>query len=121
MSTPVGTKVVIGAFTLSGVVHLVRPQVFEPLIPERLGQPRPWVVGSGVLELVCAAGLATRQRWAPALTTATLAGIWVGNLQMALDVQRSRRPAWQKAAVWARMPLQVPMMKAAWTSPTSHP
>lgn len=108
---------VIGAFALSGVTHLVRPQVFEPMIPERLGPPRPWVVGSGLLELACAAGLATRQPWAPAVTTATLAAIWVGNLQMALDVQRSRRPVWQKAAVWARMPLQAPMMKAAWTSP----
>ncbi len=118
MTLPGGTKMVIGAFTLSGVVHLVKPQVFEPMIPERLGSPRGWVVASGVLELVCAAGLATRQGWAPGLTTATLAGVWVGNLQMALDVQQSRRPAWQKAAVWARMPLQVPLMKAAWTSPT---
>ena len=118
MTLPVGTKTVIGAFALSGVVHLVKPQVFEPMIPERLGAPRRWVYASGALELACAAGLATRQRWAPAVTTATLAGIWVGNLQMALDVQHSRRPAWQKAAVWARVPLQVPMMKAAWTSPT---
>ena len=94
MTLPVGTKTVIGAFALSGVVHLVKPQVFEPMIPERLGAPRRWVYASGALELACAAGLATRQRWAPAVTTATLAGIWVGNLQMALDVQHSRRPAW---------------------------
>lgn len=96
----------------------MRPQVFEPLIPEQLGSARAWVVGSGVAELVCAAGLASGQRWAPAATTATLAVVAVGNLKMALDVQRSRRPAWQKAAVWARLPLQVPMMKAAWSSPT---
>ncbi len=117
MALPAGTKTVIGAFTVSGVVHLVRPQVFEPLVPEQLGAPGPWVYGSGVLELVCAAGLATQQRWAPAVTTATLAAIWVGNLKMALDVQRSRRPVWQKVAVWARMPVQVPLMRAAWESP----
>jgi hypothetical protein len=52
------------------------------------------------------------------VTTATLAVVWVGNLQMAVDVQRSGRPAWFKAAVWARMPLQIPMMRAAWNSPT---
>jgi hypothetical protein len=51
------------------------------------------------------------------LTTATLAAVWVGNLQMAVDVQRSRRPAWFKAAIWARVPLQVPMIYAAWHSP----
>ncbi|MFN8184231.1 MAG: DoxX family protein [Candidatus Nanopelagicales bacterium] len=118
MTLPTGTKTVIGAFAVSGAVHLARPQVFEPLVPEPLGPPRPWVYGSGVLELLCAAGLATRQPWAPALTTATLAGIWVGNLKMALDVQRSSRPVWQKVAVWVRMPVQVPLMKAAWASPT---
>lgn len=115
---PAGTKAVVGAFTLSGVVHLVRPQVFEPLIPPQLGNPRPWVYGSGVVELVCAAGLATRQKWAPAATTATLAVVLIGNVQMALDMQRSRRPAWQKAATWARVPLQLPMMRAAWNAPT---
>lgn len=117
MTLPVGTRIVIGAFTVSGVVHLVRPAVFAPLIPPRLGDPGPWVLGSGVAELVCAAGLVTRQSWAPAVTTATLAVVWVGNLQMALDLQRSGRPAWQKAAAWARLPVQVPLMRAAWQSP----
>jgi uncharacterized membrane protein len=113
-----GVKAVIGAFTLSGVVHMVRPQVFEPLIPRQLGNPRPWVYGSGVAELACAAGLATEQKWAPVATTATLAVILVGNVQMAVDIQRSRRPGWQKAAAWARVPMQVPMMRAAWNAPT---
>jgi uncharacterized membrane protein len=119
MALPVGTRIVIGAFTLSGVAHIVRPDGFVPLIPGQLGDPAPWVLGSGVAELACAAGLATRAPWAPAATTATLAVIWIGNLQMAIDVQRSRRPGWQKAAVWARLPVQVPLMWAAWKSPRS--
>jgi uncharacterized membrane protein len=102
---------------MSAVVHLARPQVFEPLIPRVLGEPRPWVVGSGLVELACAAGLLTGQRWAPAAATATLATIWVGNLQMAVDLQSSQRPTWHKAAGWARLPLQIPMMRAAWRSP----
>ena len=114
---PTGTRIVIAAFTVSGVVHLVRPAVFEPLIPRQLGDPTPWVVGSGVAELACAAGLAGRQPWAPAATTATLAVILVGNVQMAVDIQRSKRPAWQKVAAWARVPVQLPLMKAAWDSP----
>ncbi|MCU0282502.1 MAG: hypothetical protein MUD13_01175 [Candidatus Nanopelagicales bacterium] len=117
MDLPVGTTMVAAALGGSGVVHLVRPEVFEPLIPMWLGDPRPWVLGSGVAELACAAGLVTRRRWAPGAATATLAVIWVGNLQMALDLQGSRRPTWQKAAAWARLPLQVPMMRAAWRSP----
>ncbi len=118
MDLPVGTKLVAGAFAASGIVHMVRPQLFEPLIPKELGNRRAWVYGSGVAELACAAGLVTGQRWAPATTTATLAVVWVGNLKMAVDVQRSERPASFKAAVWARMPLQIPMMWAAWSSPT---
>ena len=34
---PLGTKLLAGSFLVSGVVHLVRPQVFEPLIPPGLG------------------------------------------------------------------------------------
>lgn len=117
MELPVGTRLVAGALGTSGVVHLVRPHLFDPLIPAGLGQPRPWVLGSGVAELACAAGLVTGQRWAPAAATATLAVIWVGNLQVAMDLQSSRRPGWQKAAGWARLPLQLPMMRAAWHSP----
>lgn len=118
MELPLGTKIVAGAFATSGVIHMVRPQVFEPMIPRELGSRRAWVYGSGVAELACAAGLLTGQRWAPAVTTATLAAVWVGNAKMAVDVQRSSRPAWFKAAVWARMPLQVPLMRWAWNSPT---
>ena len=115
-----GARLVAGAFALSGVTHLVRPEVFEPLIPPALGPARPWVVGSGVVEVACAAGLLTGRPWAPAATTATLAVVWVGNIQMAVEVQRSDRPAWQKAAAWARLPLQVPMMWAAWNAPVSR-
>jgi uncharacterized membrane protein len=116
-SLPWGTRIVAGAFTLSGVVHLARPAVFEPLIPDFLGDPTPWVIGSGIAELVCAAGLLTRRRWAPAATTATLAVIWVGNWQMAIDVTAANESAAAVAAVWARLPLQIPLMVWAWRSP----
>lgn len=121
MQQSLSTALVAGALAVSGVTHLARPQVFEPLIPRQLGNPTPWVYASGVAELVGAAGLATRRPWAPALTTATLAVIWIGNVQMAVDVQGSRRPAWQKAAAWARLPMQLPMLRAAWNSPVRSP
>lgn len=117
-SLPPGTRIVVGSFAASGVTHMVAPQVFEPLIPRTLGSPRAWVYASGVAELVCAAGLATRRTWAPPATVAVLAGIWVGNWSMAAAWQRSpRRPAWQKALAWGRLPAQLPLMWWAWTSP----
>ena len=110
-SLPMGTKLVVGSFAASGVVHLVAPQVFEPLIPRALGAPRPWVCVSGLAELGCAAGLVMRQRWAPAATAATLGVIWVGNWAMAVQWQRSpRRTAIQRATAWARLPLQLPQL-----------
>lgn len=116
---PLGTKAVIAAFTASGVTHLARPEVFYSLMPRRLGSPRPWVLASGGAELACAAGLATRQPWAPYATAATLSVIWVGNWTMALRWQRSDKvSAARKAVAWARLPVQVPLIVWAWRSPT---
>jgi uncharacterized membrane protein len=115
---PLGTKALVVAFTTSGVVHMVRPQVFYPLIPPQLGSVKGWTYASGVAELVCAAGLASRQPWAPQATAAVLAGVWVGNWWLAIRVTRSGKTSpWLKAGMWARVPLQIPMIKAALRSP----
>ena len=115
---PAGTWIVAGLFTVSGVVHLVRPAVFEPLMPDALGDPAPWIVGSGVAELACVAGLVGRTRWAPTAAAATLLVIWVGNVQHAVRIQRSSRTSrMQKAIGWARLPLQVPLIRWALASP----
>lgn len=116
---PVGSKIVVVAFGASGVVHFVRPQVFEPLIPSWLPNRRAWVLGSGAVELACAAGLATRRPWAPAATAAALTAVWVGNWTMALRWQRSTRvPPARKAVAWGRLPVQIPLIWWAWRSPT---
>ena len=41
----------------SGVVHLVRPQVFEGMVPHVLPNRRALVYVSGLAELLCAAGV----------------------------------------------------------------
>ena len=109
-----GPRVVATGFAVSGAVHLVRPQVFEPMIPSALPAPRTLVQVSGAAEIACAAGLIRGDRWAPWASAGLLLAVWPGNWQMALDVQRDRRrPAWQKAAAWARVPLQLPLVAAA--------
>ncbi len=47
---------------------------------------------SGVAELVCAAGLLARRRWAGPASVAVLLAVWPGNFQMALDVTRTAEP-----------------------------
>ncbi len=103
-----------GILATSGTVHLVRPETFEPLMPEAVPAHREVILGSGVLELVCAAGLlrpGTRRAagWASA---ALLVGVFPGNLKMADDARRSRSTRF-KAIAYGRLPLQVPLVRIA--------
>jgi uncharacterized membrane protein len=111
---PRSSRFLVGAFVASGAVHLLKPEVYEPLMPAWVPAHREVILASGVAELVCAAGMAlpaTRRLsgWASA---ALLLGVWPGNLKMALDSNRTSSTAF-KVAAWGRMPLQVPMMRAA--------
>ncbi len=112
MSVPRAARVVTGAFVVSGVVHLVRPQVFEPLIPEQLPAPRQLVIWSGIAELACAAGMLhpRTRKVAAYASTGLLVGVFPGNVKMAIDAQRGDNRA-LKAASLARLPLQWPMIR----------
>lgn len=103
-----------GIFATSGVTHLVKPEVYEPLMPAFVPAHREMILGSGVVELACAAGLlSARTRsaagWASA---ALLVGVFPGNLKMADDARRSRSPRF-KAIAYGRLPLQLPMVRIA--------
>ncbi|NNG40346.1 DoxX family protein [Flexivirga sp. ID2601S] len=118
-------KVLVAAFAGSGIIHLVRPQVFEPIVPPQLPRARELVYASGVAELACAAGLLlprTRQIAGKA-SAGLLVGVLPANLQMTLDAGRA--VAAKGAAVprvgffagtVARLPLQWPLIRAAWTA-----
>ena len=99
----------------SGVLHLTRPRIFRPLIPRTLGDPDPWVLGSGVAELACAAALVappTRRLggWASA---ALLVGVFPGNVTMAVRSRPDARGwAGKPVVAWGRLPLQIPLV--AW-------
>ena len=102
------------AFVSSGVVHLVRPQTFEPMVPRVLPAHRGVVYVSGVAELLCAAGL-LHPRTRPAAgwaSAALLVAVYPANLKMAGEARRSDSTA-VKAATWARLPLQLPPLRVA--------
>lgn len=116
MSEPLAkdAKVVVGAFLVSGAVHLVRPDVYEPLMPSWVPAHRKVIVWSGVAELLCAAGLALppTRRAAGLASAALLVGVFPGNLHMAADaLQGDNRPF--QAACLARLPLQLPLIRGA--------
>jgi uncharacterized membrane protein len=97
----------------SGVLHLVAPQVYEPIVPRRLGHARAWVYGSGLAELACAAALSrkrTRQIGALA-SAALLVVVYPANVQMAVSALRSpRSSAPYRIGSLARLPLQLPLV-----------
>jgi uncharacterized membrane protein len=123
-ATPELTADVLGLATLflvSGTTHLVRPQVFEPLVPRALPTPRGLVYASGVAELVCGAGLLhpRTRRVAGWASAALLLAVFPGNVQMSMNFGRRaarRQDAGSRAtfaATVARLPAQVPLIRAA--------
>ena len=110
---------VAALFATSGTLHLVRPEIFEPLVPRVLPARDTLVLVSGIAELVCAAALVGRARWAGPVSAALLLAIWPGNLQMALDATADPRSTtlWV-ALLWLRMPLQLPLIWAVLQRPS---
>jgi uncharacterized membrane protein len=108
-------------FLVSGTTHLVKPEVFEPLIPRALPTPRGLVYASGVAELACGLGLLhpRTRRLAGWASAALLLAVFPGNVQM--SVSQGKRAARKQdatsratfAATVARLPLQLPLIRAA--------
>lgn len=118
------TKDIVGLaalFLTSGTTHLVKPGVFEPLVPRALPRRREIVYVSGVAELACAAGLLhpRTRRYAGWASAALLLGILPGNVQMSVSYgKRAGRggTTGAKAAfagTLARLPLQWPLIRTA--------
>ena len=114
MPLPTSTKLLAAGFAASGVVHLVKPEVYLPLMPRRMPAHREVILASGVAELACAAGLAVpaTRRAAGWASVALLLGVYPGNLKMATDAAKTRNTRF-KAIAFARLPLQLPMIRAA--------
>jgi len=103
-----------GLFAVSGVVHLVRPGFYEPLMPSWVPAHREVILGSGVAELACAAGLLhpRSRRVAGWASAGLLVGVYPGNVKMAADSTRTHSTRF-KAIAFGRLPLQLPLIKAA--------
>ena len=98
-------------FAGSGVLHLVRPRAYDWLIPPELGRARPWVLASGVAEVVTGGLLAApaTRRAGGRLAAALLVAFVPAHLHTFRVVEG---PAMRTAAA-VRLPLQVPMVLAA--------
>lgn len=111
-----------GTFLASGVMHFVKPETFESIIPESLPAHRTLVYVSGAAELLCAAGLLVpkTRRVAGIASAALLVAVFPANLNMAGTAGKklSDDPSDHKkqgllAASVARLPMQLPMIRTA--------
>lgn len=115
LGLPVGSWIVVTLFSLSGVLHLMNPEGFLWLMPPWLPEPILLIYLSGLAELVAAAGLLLKQRWAPMFTVLVLLAVWPANWWFAIDAL-STNPDLALAA-WLRLPLQLPLLWFAYKSP----
>lgn len=99
--------------TTTGSLHFVVPAPFVAIVPRRLPYREELVAASGVAEVAAAMLLVVprTRSLGGLLAAATFVAVFPANVSMAL--RSGRRPAWYRAAVWARLPLQVPLVLGA--------
>ena len=114
-SGPRAASVVLLAalFVGAGVLHFVKPRMFEAIVPPSLPSPRALVLVSGAAEVLGGIGLLVPdlRAWAGWGLAALLVAVFPANVLMARQSERFRRiaPRW---ALLARLPLQVVLI--AW-------
>lgn len=123
-TAPPLTRDIAGLATLlatSGTLHLVRPALFEAMVPHSLPRRKALVYVSGVAEIACAAGMlhSSTRRAAGWASAALLLAVFPANVQMSIDhgrraTRRADLPSRATfAATLARLPLQWPLVRTA--------
>ena len=95
-------------FTVAGVLHFVRPGMYEAIMPDYLPAHRELVYASGIAEIAGGLGTlhpATRKAgsW---LSIATLVAVFPANVDMAIHPDQYPKIPGGAAALYARLPLQ---------------
>jgi uncharacterized membrane protein len=100
-----------GLLATAGVTHFLRPDPYDEIVPDALpGDPRAWTQASGAAEVALAAAVAlpATRRAGGLLAAGFFAAVFPANVKMAYDWRHKRAPL--KAAAYARLPLQVPLV-----------
>ena len=108
-------------FTLAGILHFVRPRMYEAIMPDYLPAQRELVYASGAAEI--AGGLGTlhpRTRAAASWwSIATLVAVFPANVHMALNPERYKKVPGGRNALYARLPVQA--LFIAWARAAGRP
>ena len=104
-------------FVTTGVLHFLRPRMYEAIMPRYLPAHRELVLASGVAEIAGGAGVlhSRTARAAGWWLIATLVAIFPANVEMAVHAERFRRIP--RPLLWARLPIQGALI--AWVLKTA--
>ena len=106
---------------VAGILHFVRPAMYEAIMPEWLPAHRELVYASGVTELAGALGSMhpRTRRAAGLLQIATLVGVFPANVDMALHPEKYGSVPGGHATLLARLPLQALFVFWVWKATLS--
>ena len=101
-------------FVATGVLHFLRPRMYEAIMPRYLPAHRELVYASGIAELAGGAGvLHPRTRKAAGWwLIATLVAVLPANVEMAVNADRFKQ--FPEPLLWARLPLQGAVIAWVW-------
>lgn len=94
------------SFITLGILHFLRPEVYEQIVPDYLPAHRELVFASGAAEIAGGVGVAFdgTRRAAGWWLVATLVAVFPANLNMALHP--ARYAGFSPFVLWARLPFQ---------------
>jgi uncharacterized membrane protein len=108
-------RALLGAsFVATGLLHFIRPRMYEAIVPDYLPAHRELVYASGVAEIAGGLGVLhpRTRRVAGWWLIATLIAVFPANVEMAVHAERFKQ--FPPAALWARLPLQGLLIAWAW-------
>jgi uncharacterized membrane protein len=102
-------------FVGAGLLHFLKPGIYESIVPDYLPAHRELVYLSGVAEAAGGAGLLSSspavRKYSAWWLLATLVAIFPANVHMALHPERYPQVPGGKLALYARLPLQLGFAK----------
>jgi len=109
---------------VAGILHFVKPQMYEQIMPPELPAHRELVYASGVAESGAAvlAMIPATRRLGGWLLIATLVGVFPANVNMAARPERfEEHVPGGRAGLWARLPLQAAMIYLVYRATLRRP
>ena len=107
--------------TFAGVMHFVKPEWYERIMPPYIPAQRELVYASGVAEIAGALGTMHPRTRRPAglFLIATLVAVFPANLHMALNPDDFDDLPGGEPALWARLPVQALFVFWVWRATQS--